>query len=109
VDEEFAPAFDELVWQIAPEAVDNAATIPTLTAETIFYAAREAVRNAAKYGRGEKRPFTLHISIAWQDGLQIIIEDNGVGMGSVPSDHGSGQGLALHSCQRQLELPINDN
>jgi signal transduction histidine kinase len=27
--------------------------LPSLTAETIFYAAREAIRNAARHGRGE--------------------------------------------------------
>jgi len=100
VNEEFAAAFDELIWEIDAEAVNNTPSIPSLTAETIFYAAREAVRNAAKYGRGEhlqKRPFILQISIAWQGGLHIVIEDNGVGMGSVPLNRGSGQGLALHS------------
>ncbi len=102
VNEEFAPAFDDLIWEIDQEAVDNTPSIPNLTAETIFYAAREAVRNAAKYGRGDKAAsgrelFTLKISITWQNGLQIVVEDNGVGMGSVSPNRGSGQGLALHS------------
>lgn len=103
VNEEFAPAFDDLIWEIDDVAVENAPSIPNLTAETVFYAAREAVRNAAKYGRGEKvmangELFTLCISVSWQGGLQIIVEDNGVGMGSTPlPTQGGGQGLALHS------------
>ncbi|MCA9936008.1 MAG: hypothetical protein H6662_18710 [Ardenticatenaceae bacterium] len=100
---EFASAFDEVVWQISPEAIENTSTIPTLTAEVIFYAAREAVRNAAKYGRGEgqhalgERPFHLHITIYWQNGLHLQIEDNGIGLVPDAQPQGSGQGLALHT------------
>ncbi|MCA9976060.1 MAG: hypothetical protein KC413_09940, partial [Anaerolineales bacterium] len=98
---EFAQAFDEVVWQVAETAVYQAKTIPTLTAEVIFYAAREAVRNAAKYGRGEdgmmERPFRLTITITWSSGLRVQIEDNGVGLTAVNPAQGSGQGLALHT------------
>ena len=38
----------------------------------------------------------LTVSTSWGDGLEMVIEDNGVGLGE--SQHsGSGQGLALHS------------
>lgn len=105
VDQEFAQAFDEVAWQVTETAVAQAKTIPTLTAEVIFYAAREAVRNAAKYGRGEglARPLRLTISaITWENGLRIQVEDNGVGLidgggTAVLPPQGSGHGLALHS------------
>lgn len=106
VDQEFAQAFDEVAWQVTETAVSQAKTIPTLTAEVIFYAAREVVRNAAKYGRGEKgameRPLRLTIAITWDKGLRVQIEDNGVGLTdgggtAVATPQGSGHGLALHS------------
>jgi len=98
VDNELAQAFDDVSWRIAPIAAEKVRDIPTLTAETIFYAAREVVRNAAKYGRAEDgKPFTLCINADWQEGLRLFIEDNGIGLDSSTDNKGSGQGLALHS------------
>jgi signal transduction histidine kinase len=114
VNSEFAGAFDQIDWHIEPTAAQKAASIPVLTAEVIYYAAREAVRNAARHGRPANStiPLRLEISAAWQDGLMIIVADNGAGIGSPPEDslsanhglhasHGPhasyGQGLALHS------------
>ncbi|MCA9872323.1 MAG: hypothetical protein KC441_01675, partial [Anaerolineales bacterium] len=104
VDNEFKASFDAVVWQITPAAQHNAGQIPSLTAEVVFYAAREAVRNAARYGRGEgaqegeKRPFTLTLTADWQNGLLLTLEDNGVGLEMTgATNKGSGQGLALHS------------
>ncbi|MCB8982641.1 MAG: hypothetical protein H6659_02345 [Ardenticatenaceae bacterium] len=104
VDNEFKASFDAVVWQITPAAQHNSGQIPSLTAEVVFYAAREAVRNAARYGRGEgaqegeKRPFTLTLTADWQNGLLLTLEDNGVGLEMTgATNKGSGQGLALHS------------
>ena len=97
---EFSHAFDEVIWHIAEDAPGRAREIPTLTAEVIYYAAREAVRNAAKYGRGDKEgAFKLTISIGRGDGFSLQIEDNGVGYAAGEADRlqDSGQGLALHS------------
>jgi signal transduction histidine kinase len=96
IDNELAHAFDAVTWHVTPDTEAGVKTIPTLTAEVIFYAAREAVRNAAKYGRGEG-DFGLQIYVNWHNGLEIIIEDNGVGLGTASPNAGSGQGLALHS------------
>ncbi len=104
VENEFKAAFDAVHWHISAAAQVNAAQIPILTAEVVFYAAREVVRNAARYGRGhsgkdeEKRPFILTITADWRDGLLLTLEDNGVGLEMTAATHkGSGQGLALHS------------
>ncbi len=99
VEQEFSPAFDEVIWEVAPQTAEALRAIPTLTADVLFYAAREAIRNAAKYGRGADRgrPFCLTIRLKWQNGLVMEVEDNGVGLGTAVNGQGSGQGLALHS------------
>jgi signal transduction histidine kinase len=100
VEEELSSAFDGVEWQIEPEVEQDLSAIPPLTAEVLFYAAREAIRNAAQHGRdGDTgRPLHLRVGAAWRDGLEICIEDDGVGLGAVDSPAAnSGQGLALHS------------
>lgn len=114
VDDELSRAFDQVAWHVEPGAVEKARTIPPLTAEVLFYAAREAMRNAARHGRAEtSSPLHLKITVAWRNGLEITVEDNGVGVGAAGSANdgsglrpgvspeaqpeGSGQGLALHS------------
>jgi signal transduction histidine kinase len=94
-------------WRVAPEAEVLAARLPPLIIETLFHAAREAIRNAARHARGEESitgyaaPLRLSIAAtAAQKNLEISIADNGVGPGSEYSSlqsGGSGQGLALHS------------
>ena len=97
IEDDFAHAFDAVEWQIEPTVTNHIAQIPSLTAEVIFYAAREAVRNAAKYGRAQDRPFRLCIQMKWKDGLVVSVEDSGVGLTAVNPQHSSGQGLAIHS------------
>lgn len=98
VENDFATVFDAVRWEISPEVEAAAKTLPTLTAEVVFYAAREVVRNAAKHGRGGKgeRPLSLTITMQYTDQLAITITDDGVGLGNGETS-GSGQGLALHS------------
>jgi signal transduction histidine kinase len=98
--DEFQQAFDQVDWQINPIAVQRSEKIPPLVAEVLFYAVREAVRNAARYGHDESldTPLHLHVVIDWQGGLEILIEDDGTGIReNERDDGGSGQGLALHS------------
>lgn len=91
-------AFDSVTWQIEPEAEARAQLIPALSAEVVFYAAREAIRNAARYGRPDSAiPLHLTLTATWREGLSLSIEDDGAGVGGVTSIGGSGQGLALHS------------
>lgn len=100
VEEELSGAFDEVSWEIAPAAAREAQHLQPLTAEALFYAAREVVRNAARYARDKSasRPLHLRIGIEAKEGLEIRIEDDGVGLeGASKSNGGSGHGLALHS------------
>jgi signal transduction histidine kinase len=108
VAEEFESAFDSIAWQIQPEAERVAGTLPPLTAEVLWYAAREGIRNAARYGRGGDPSRSLHLRIevsgcglsekAGPGGLEVCIEDDGVGLRPERGTAGgSGQGLALHS------------
>ena len=100
LDGELSGAFDSVSWKVDPAAQAEASDIPVLTAEVLYYAAREAMRNAAVYGRGghPKRPLRLNIEIARQDGLRITVEDDGVGLEQTHgSPNGSGHGMALHS------------
>jgi signal transduction histidine kinase len=100
---ELRNAFENITWQLEPAAEQAANHLPPLAAEVLFGAAREAMRNAARYGQGDDstRPLHLTIALAWRDGLRLSIADDGVGLGAVPhgqaSPKGSGQGLALHS------------
>lgn len=98
---ELKNAFDTVRWQIMPEAQQLADAVPAHAAEVLVYAAREAIRNAARYGRhgAPTRSLHLNLSIISHDGLEIVIEDDGVGLGAVQtgSHGGAGQGLALHS------------
>lgn len=109
VEGELASAFDGVTWQIDPAAEQAAAAIPVLTAEVMLYAAREAIRNAARYGRAgdPTRSLNLSVAVRWQDGLEVTVEDDGVGLADATPTHspndspkrqsgGSGQGLALH-------------
>jgi signal transduction histidine kinase len=94
---EFAAAFDEVTWRCDPGTEDQAAHLSPLAAETLYYAAREAVRNAAKHARQPERPVGLHLTLTAHIAdhqFQLAIADNGPGLPQTP---GTGQGLALHS------------
>lgn len=114
VEQELQGAFDHVSWRIEPAAEQAAAQLPSLAAEAMFYAAREAVRNVARHARpaGSDAKLHLQISMVWKDGLALCIEDNGVGMREARSENsGSGQGMLLHATLLALaggELIIED-
>ncbi|MEM7031948.1 MAG: ATP-binding protein, partial [Chloroflexota bacterium] len=100
IEEELPGAFDDVDWQIAPQVNEHLPRIPALVTEVIYYASREAIRNAAHYARDTAAglPLYLRISVTWLDGLSIEIEDNGAGIDATAQPSiGSGQGLALHT------------
>ncbi len=95
---ELRGSFDRLDWQVPPEIEVQTATLPTAAAETLYYAAREALRNAAEHGRGETPQRSLHVKIsaALGDEFTMTIEDDGVGLENSAISSGSRSGLALH-------------
>jgi signal transduction histidine kinase len=97
VEQEFTNAFDDVTWSIEPEAESHAQSLASLHAEVVYAAAREAIRNAAKHGRGAHKTRTLHLwfNACWQEGLTLEIQDDGVGV--LLAANGAGQGLQLHS------------
>jgi signal transduction histidine kinase len=99
VEGELQGAFDEVTWRISPEAEERARKIPELQMEIIYYAGREVLRNAARHGRDRRSgaPLEICVNAAWESGLILSIEDDGVGLNGSPSPSSSGQGLTLHS------------
>jgi signal transduction histidine kinase len=106
VSQEFKNAFDSVEWCVDNSAEKQSQSVSSLAAEVTFYAAREALRNAARYGRGAAAARALHMRLVVEadSELRIAIEDDGVGMArheySDRATHnagGSGQGLILHS------------
>ena len=92
IDAEFTGAFESVEWQGDGEP----SNLDPLSREVVFHAMREAVRNAARHGRGGDvtRALRLSINVCARDGLLITVCDDGVGF-----DAGSAReqgGLALH-------------
>ena len=110
VAQEYAAAFDAVEWQVEEGAAGQMADLADLPAGVVYYAAREAIRNAARHGRdpASEQPFLLTISarrpaapdrlLSADNELQIVIEDSGQGLPvqESPGENG-GQGLRLHS------------
>lgn len=97
---ELAHEFDAVHWSVDPAADACAAGLSPATAEVLFYAAREALRNAARYGRGgAARALTVQVSATLEQGdLVLSITDDGVGIAPhAPNVPGRGHGLTLHS------------
>jgi signal transduction histidine kinase len=97
---EFGDEFNSISWQIEGEMPQ----LEPLAQEVILGAVREAARNAAVHGRGNKsdRPLNLMICIQAQADLIIDVIDDGVGLTADDKRHstllgGSGGGLTLHS------------
>ena len=99
VEGEWKGAFDDVTWRVAPEAEAELKRVPPLTAEVLYYAAREAVRNAARHGHDRELdcPLHLQIEVGVGDGVEIVVEDDGRGMEHESSSPEPGRGLALHS------------
>jgi signal transduction histidine kinase len=94
---EFAGEFHTVSWKNEGGTCPD---IEPLAQETILGAVREALRNAATHGRGDRlgHPLSIVVQVECLEEFAIVIQDNGVGLDH-PSVHkaGSGGGLALHS------------
>jgi len=96
--DEFAGPSISLEWSAEPAAEEQAQSLPPSLAEVLFHAAREAARNAAQHARGgeENRTLSLKVTVAWSSGLEIAIEDDGIGPhGAAEAE--TGHGVAIHS------------
>lgn len=94
----FATAFQRVVCDLEPAAAERARVLPLFSAEVLFFAVRELVRNAARYARGGQpdRPLTVWIALRQTAGRLILsVEDDGVGMGYAPFN--PGDGLRIHT------------
>jgi signal transduction histidine kinase len=98
LENDFAAEFASVVWEIDPAAAEQAHRLQPFMAETAYFAARELVRNAAKYARGDskrdKAGLTIHLTVAGER-LHLEIEDDGVGPSN--GQEGNGSGLRIHS------------
>lgn len=86
--------FSAVSWDVAPEAEEELRAQSPIVAETVFFAVREAIRNAARHSHGKN----LTVRITQEHGLMIQVEDDGIGLnGERIAPERAGQGLALHS------------
>ncbi len=100
VDREFADSFATIKWDTTEAARASLSAMGTgLAAEVVYFAALEAVRNAARHGPGghPDRRVNLHVSADWVDGLEIVIINDGIGFRPEAATTGTGQGLLFHS------------
>ncbi|NJN18368.1 MAG: hypothetical protein HC822_19985 [Oscillochloris sp.] len=101
---DLSDAFDAVHWDVTPAVEAQAAQLDPIAAEAIYYAAREAARNAARHGRGETPARSLlltvraaHVGPVDHAQLQLEIADDGVGISATPATtRRNGHGLALH-------------
>jgi signal transduction histidine kinase len=99
VESEFTQAFESVTWDIPVNVEAQMAQFSPLVLEVVFFAAREAIRNAARHGGAGDLGPALRIA-AWDNdqALELDIEnDCAAKQGNSPAVISSGQGLALHS------------
>lgn len=94
--DEFEGKFTSLEWKIESQLP----ALETVTIEIAGAALREVIRNAAIHARGDdpNRPLNVCVAVESSDRVQIIVEDDGVGLEhhSNGQHGGAGGGLALH-------------
>ncbi len=104
LEQDFQNAFDEIEWCVSEEtatAIDE--VTPPAIAELIFAAVQEALRNAARHGRGNDVHRHLRITLSASYNrechyLEVVVADDGVGIVSAASaTTGTGSGLLTHS------------
>ncbi len=104
LEQDFQNAFDDIEWLVSEEtatAIDE--LTPPAIAELIFGAVQEALRNAARHGRGNDvhRHLGLTLSASYnreRHYLEVVVADDGVGIVSAGNaTTGTGSGLLTHS------------
>lgn len=99
LDGELGSAFNSIIWQTPSEIESILREMPSTTAEVVFYAAREVIRNAARHAHKDDphSPLNLAVTIIGSNPCSIVIEDDGKGLATFPHETDNGHGLALHS------------
>jgi len=100
VEDEMADSFESASVCVDTGANDAAARITELSREVAYGAVREAVRNAARHGRGPEPERALHLTVRVRadEELAITVADDGVGFPMESAEAASsGNGLALHA------------
>ncbi|MCR9142072.1 MAG: hypothetical protein NXI24_07455 [bacterium] len=90
--------FDRIVWESGAQAERFVSRLPAQVQETVFYAAREMLRNSARHARvhGADLELRFRMQSSPEGGLHMILEDNGGGIRENSGTQGTGQGLSLH-------------
>ena len=100
LDADFASEFAAVHWNIDPEAEARSRGLSPFAAEAVYFAAREVVRNAVRYARGDDAGRGLNLSIRLErqnERLQLEICDDGIGLDVGIGRPGAGNGLRIHS------------
>lgn len=94
VKREFDDIFNSTEIDIPVYIEEQLKQIPYHISEVIFYASREAIRNASKYAFTEEKKADLKVYL---DKNKLVIEDNGKGISTQNISKGAGEGLKIHS------------
>ena len=112
LDADLAGEFSAVEWHVDQGAGEAVGRLPLFVSEVVYFAGRELLRNAARHGRGgdSARPLHLTVALEQNDGLRLVVEDDGVGlshpasgtgrrhlMGQGHLTGGTGSGLRFHS------------
>ena len=100
VEREFAGSFRSVEWDVEEGAARAAnERSGAVAAEVMYYAALEAARNAARHASGGDpgRGISLRFTARWRDGLDLTVEDDGVGPLGTAAGPGGRQGLLIHT------------
>lgn len=93
---EFSSAFEKVIWEMSDGVAHSLEQLSPLVSEVVYFAAREAIRNATRHGR--VLPILKIAANQRDQELEFVIEDNGAqNLDKQQKEPSSGQGLVLHS------------
>jgi signal transduction histidine kinase len=104
VEGELPGSFEQVDWEVQPAADEVLRALSPTALEVLYYATREAIRNAASHAaRADEKLPCLRIEMLGENGLEIRVKDSGQWSGREPDlQRGSGNGLVLHSTMMSI-------